>query len=1097
MAEIDFQLTARQKRIREGLLAIDEIIAMTYEGAYRVLLDQSNPDRFSQSAHSFREVTAQLSRLKEIPQEVIDDSDEERKEDKEKMRTKLKENFGLGEENILPIVQKDLEIFLQNWIKIYKSLLGVTHHGKVIGVSLTEDEFNIMVDKLEDVLDYVLRPSSLTISEIDVFLHIENPTTDDVKRLLKKIAPSSIYAEYFFSRLTNAKWLIPLKEAGVFIQPPNEVVKNGFILFPIWWPTSYLKGMAKDHEELVIEIIVAMKITSNFRVQTDLIDAALSMTASKSSEIVPFVLEWIHTIYPSLVTMKARELCEKLITEETKDSAFTLLHGILCLGVSGQDQKLIEDRATWEIDQLVEKVVPKFTAVYPIETMQTLCSVLDFRMKLKDKTADGYSFYSHIWRPAIEPHPQNSERDDFDNILIDGIRDGLDTLGNSDADNLLKIIEILDRMEHPIFQRLKIYVITKYPFLLKDTIMPVITNMDLLESVDCWHEIFHLLNNQFSFLSKFEQNQFFEIIRGGLRSETISRRCEKLQKDETPENKTKMIQTIFRRRLMAPIKDCLPDDLAKMLEAIEQTQGPLEHADFAGGYVLTSWSSDHSSDMEIIKDLDNGELIDLFKDRPKKYLPFGFDLEGSFEKMVSSDVNKFVDTSIKISEVPLEYIIHVLYGTHNAIKKEISVDWPRIISFIDKLVSHDWNATHPETHGLYSVDNVHSACFDILSSYFQKVPYDNLKNEVWSIVKKLLDLCVHPNINKPCEELKKEDLIGHALNDPSGKGVDILIKYLRWASRAHSEDIVEQLDDEPRLVLENILRKMLDIKSITRTTLGIHFVEIYAAFPIWTRKNLEIFFPDVTKHRMDWKMTWEGYIRVNRLYRDIYDNLQPQYLTAANKIECFSDEARNETIRHLVLAYLYGYNTLEKSGLKNLIANASPEVRGRVLKYMGNSLERTLNLKLDKVGHIVDRSRDYWDWRLQEYESGGASKKKYSKTELNPIHRLFVALPTSEKNDLLRLKRTLDLTGGFIERSQEIIEKLIGYIGIDDILLLAILSSIMKADYPDWEKDYCRKDLLKLLGLLNQSRGDKIQLAIKTVAEICVKQGFFEFKEFC
>jgi len=95
MIDSGFQLTVRQKRIRDGLKAIDEKIASVYEGAYRVLTDPANPDRYAQSANSLREVTSLLSRLKGFPQEKMS-----RK--RVKQRRKREQNDRQTQEEVLP-----------------------------------------------------------------------------------------------------------------------------------------------------------------------------------------------------------------------------------------------------------------------------------------------------------------------------------------------------------------------------------------------------------------------------------------------------------------------------------------------------------------------------------------------------------------------------------------------------------------------------------------------------------------------------------------------------------------------------------------------------------------------------------------------------------------------------------------------------------------------------------------------------------------------------------------------------------------------------------------------------------------------------------
>lgn len=46
------------------------------------------------------------------------------------------------------------------------------------------------------------------------------------------------------------------------------------------------------------------------------------------------------------------------------------------------------------------------------------------------------------------------------------------------------------------------------------------------------------------------------------------------------------------------------------------------------------------------------------------------------------------------------------------------------------------------------------------------------------------------------------------------------------------------------------------------------------------------------------------------------------------------------------------------------------------------------------------------------------------------------------------------------------------------------------------ERDFWRKDLYSLLEILFASEDDGVRQAIKTIAEMSVKQSFFEFEKF-
>ena len=1099
MIDTGFQLTVRQKRIRDGLMVMDENIATVYEGAYRVLVDPTNPDRYAQSANSLREVTSLLSRVKGLPREKIEEKVEGDGEGNgARMIGKLRRRFSLEEGNVLPVVQADVGALLRTWNSIHAFLCAVAHHGKWIGKDLPEEMYRAKINELEEILDYFVSPPSLTLVEIDKFLLLDHPTEKDGQELLKALVPSHVYVEYFFTRLMVDNWLSPLRKLGVFLRPQNSISSDVTILFPVWWPSIYLKKMAGAHPDLVVQIIQEMEETDNIRVHADLIEAALNMDAAKAIEIIPLVKKWVRSRYPSLVLMRARELCKKLVEEGENKPALELLKSILTLdmgkdeknlGVSGDNQFI-----DWEIGQMAEEVIPSIIARCPSETLALLCDILEERLKRDhDEFSQGYS---HVWRPSIEEHEQNSSRDDINNILISVIRDGLLSIGKDNPTILEESVKQLDAYAAPIFKRLKIYTINQHSDLLADELNTAITDVSLLESLDYWHEMFHLLRNHFARLSEEARQNYFGIVRRGLPEETISKRCARLQEGEMAEKRAEEIQALYRMRLLTPIREQIPQELSEMLAKIEANGGPLEHPDFLSGYISTSWGHDKLEGAEDPMLLERDEIISIFNGSVEKSLPFGYDIEHALEKAMAADIEKFIGPPLDLYTVPISFIVHMQQGIIDASKQGIPVDWPRVLALTDALVSHDWESSHPQQQPFYTTDSVYSVCQGTISHFIETNKKAVQKEIVWKIIRKLLEKCVFSRADEQPSWKEEDDLIIHALNDNDGKATNLLIQFLLWSNNIAGEK-GRQMETNAREMLEKILIGTLENPSITRTVIGLRYINLYAHFTDWTKANLDRLFPDVTSHRKSWKMTWEGYIVATKLCRDLYTDLRPQYMTAIRKIDSFSEEARDRTIEHIISAYLSGLEELDGSLLKRLSEGTRSEVRGFILRTMGYYLNSALKtLDATEAMEVAIRCRNYWDWRLKELDPSGEGKKPAIADELGKATELFISVPSLENNDFTRLKKTVEFTGGRIDRPQEIIEKLRENSNMDQMATLDVLSYIIRTEHTEWEWELLRKDLLSLLETLYASKNYEIRNRVKILAEICVTQGFFEFEKF-
>ena len=174
-----------------------------------------------------------------------------------------------------------------------------------------------------------------------------------------------------------------------------------------------------------------------------------------------------------------------------------------------------------------------------------------------------------------------------------------------------------------------------------------------------------------------------------------------------------------------------------------------------------------------------------------------------------------------------------------------------------------------------------------------------------------------------------------------------------------------------------------------------------------------------------------------------------------------------------------------------------PEVRGFILRTIGyylNSASKTLDAA--KAREVTIRCCNYLDWRLKELEPSAESKKQAIVDELGKVTELLMSLPSLEKEDFIKLKKIVELIDGRIDRPQEIIEKLRENSNIDQKVTLDILSFIIRAEHAEWEREFLRNSLLSLLETLYVSEDSEVRQGVKLLAEICVRQGFFEFDRF-
>jgi hypothetical protein len=161
-------LSVEQKKIIEELQKIDTKALQSYKGALKTIRDSDNPDRFSQTAHSLREVTGIISRRIVVPQEKDGT-----------LKKKIEKEFVEKSELLPSPVEKDTRVLIERWDYVHNFFVKIAHHGS----DVDEKQFLSMLSEFESILLTFLRPVPEVFEELDSLLEIVTPSQNHVKKL--------------------------------------------------------------------------------------------------------------------------------------------------------------------------------------------------------------------------------------------------------------------------------------------------------------------------------------------------------------------------------------------------------------------------------------------------------------------------------------------------------------------------------------------------------------------------------------------------------------------------------------------------------------------------------------------------------------------------------------------------------------------------------------------------------------------------------------------------------------------------------------------------------------------------------------------------
>ena len=438
-------MSPKQQRIALKLARIDQKIVDVYLGALKVLNDLANPDRYPQSAHSLREVTTNMIRKVNIPQEV---------KNKKNLKTKIEKRF-VEKSDLLPLpAEEETKLLLKKWTDIHDYFLKISHHGE----PAVEEEFENKLAEFETILSKFIESIPVTLNELDELLNIRSPTQNDVDKLSKLLKHPS-HVEYFFSRLASPDWLEPLSSRGFFLSIPKNIKEGNYIKFPNWPLSKYLIKISDIKPEEVITIIKKIPKTDNIGVHLDLINCGLQMPSNLAKELVPLAKRWIVNPYPTLIPEKIGELIVKLTNDNEVAPALNLLKSLLDVKLQNKEEAIFSRETeplfnSWAYNQILIKIIPSIFSKDPNKVLEILCKKLSKAIELEKSHEDDIRVdFSRIWRPAIEESSQNLDRG-VKNYLLSAIRDNLEKLAVINDKSFRGCYDTLSKYNFSIFRRI-------------------------------------------------------------------------------------------------------------------------------------------------------------------------------------------------------------------------------------------------------------------------------------------------------------------------------------------------------------------------------------------------------------------------------------------------------------------------------------------------------------------------------------------------------------------------------------------------------------------------------------------------------------------
>ena len=754
---------------------------------------------------------------------------------------------------------------------------------------------------------------------------------------LDRIEQKPALQPFFFKKLNGLKWFDELEKRGFFNPKLNPVpVKSdqeGYFSIPSWPILDYLEKTAHELQQpenldFVDKFIKIMRDVTrsamadgvgNYRTWWHFAKIVRFIPIDKIAEDDIDLFEyWLIDRFDRMLvgTELGEHLLPRLLTSDSKharDLAVGLINALTSLTwISRPWGKSEELECSLPVEAYHSKTIFSAQAKAIGERLEEV-GVSIFRDRLREIfTRSDKDKYSTIWRPAIEDHEQNKDRDDVENILVSAFRDALLGYVDRRATAAAGYVGELLASKTVLFQRVAIHVAN-------------VNNRQLVELVEklidpqyfeyqYQHEMYHLLKKCFSGFDEKVKQRVLSIV-GSI--------AERSKDPERPKDLQEKQQAYTWLRWLSAIRGKgyqQADDLYANNLAI--TKAEVEHPDFSS-YMEVGWVgelSPYSVEELLSRDFnDLANILRSFKEKDGWKTPSRRGLAQTLKEALKARPDLFKGHLTELIDLDFEYTYHLIDGYKELWKEKQYDNWAELLDFCWALLQSEGFWLKDAAEQREGMAGSSRWIVGAISELIRAGTVDDKKAFDPAMLPMARHIIVHILDNQEGESFTEErDAVLIAINSPRGKCVEALINYaLRHcrltdkSKKSHDELWTKELQP----IFDKQIHQVQDGNLEFVTLFANYIPNLLYLSRSWTMNQLPIIFKK--KRRLRWLCAVQGYTYVDRIYAEVYRFLsEGSHFRDALDAQELQARGKDKIIQNIVIAYLQGDEQLEdKNGI--------------------------------------------------------------------------------------------------------------------------------------------------------------------------------------
>ncbi len=843
------------------------------------------------------------------------------------------------------------------------------------------------------------------------------PTDDLVQRALESVK-TDVERSYFFLRLKNPHWIEPLRKRDFFKHPPEvKQLPDGYVQYPFWPEFQFLKNVANEAPEQVIEVIFEISETDNPRFYNDVIDIALDVEASLSTRLKTRIIEYAQGKYPFLNACFG-EVLRYWVNSGQIESALELTDVLITFQPDpNKIEKQKRRRAKpkdwttsldprprfddWKYQEILDKGVRPLSEREPYQTAKILIDAtatmirLGFHQDKLDKGSDNDG--SAIWCERVN-EPRRDYQDSKVN-LVNALTFACEKVYEQASESVATLDQELRKQRWNIFMRIRQHLYALHP--------NEQTKLWIREII-LGHEDYGKWEHHFEFqrmirlacenlgadlLTKAEKERIFEAILNGPSEQSF--------RDWTGDRFTEELfegrKRYFHRMQLTPFAPVLFGNYADYFQELKtEEEKPVTDDDYApyksegvktGGQRSPKPADELAkmSDEEILSFLNEWENV--HHDPDEWWVDINFEgisqaFQAVFNEVIIPDESRlrfWIENRNRI-ERPI-YVRAIMSAIHDQVKLKQFDMLDRCFDLCEWVLSHP---DRPKEEGVNRSDESR-----------EHSDWRSSRRAVGDFV----EMCLKEDVNAPvtarerlaslldklCTQydrrlddgepvlLNRDDLPTEAINNTRSRALESLVYFGDWVRRQSEDDQADT--PEVFAILDKRLGSKCEhaLKLPEYALLGLHYGRICGLDREWAARHKGDFFPQEKLEA--WAGAFGSYLRFHRPHKPTFDIVRGDIEFAIEKIDEFktgNDGTKDLADRlgeHLFSYYLWKVYPLK--GDDSLLERFYEKTKddrdrwsrlffhvGRSLKNSGKQLEESLE----------KRVIEFFEWRLEQKE---------------------------------------------------------------------------------------------------------------------------------